>query len=405
MLLALLRNDTRTTALFALEADEAGWMSVLAEAKGQRVAGLAYRRLHEHGVLARVPPRVRQEFDEAARRVTYRVMRFHRELASLLDKLAATGVPVIPLKGACLATRYYRDLALRDFGDLDLLVPLDRLDDAVAAAHELGYRSSRQIDGAVVEATARHAPTCFKDGAGPIELHWQLAMPAEGVTIDVTGVWARSMPVTVLGRHARMLCPEDLVLHLCVHTSYQHLFGFGVRSLYDIAVVLDDPSTPFDWERFESLTRASRGADGAFLALDLARRLVGARVPAEALARLRPDTVDSIVLKSAEQQLFGDPALLRTLSSEVSRVVVSQRWARRWRHVRPRLFLRRVELAGLFGRDPAMTRVEQLFWHLVRLGDLVRRQGRTVVQLLGRRGSPLGETARRQELLRTWLGR
>src|SRR5512147_912439 len=46
-----------------------------------------------------------------------------QELVVLCEAFAARGVPVMPIKGATLASSVYGDLALRDFSDMDLLVP------------------------------------------------------------------------------------------------------------------------------------------------------------------------------------------------------------------------------------------------------------------------------------------
>jgi hypothetical protein len=49
--------------------------------------------------------------------------------------------------------------------------------------------------------------------------------------------------VTALG-----LGLEDLLLHLCFHTSFQHVFRFGgLRSFCDVATTLDERGPSVDW--------------------------------------------------------------------------------------------------------------------------------------------------------------
>jgi len=50
----------------------------------------------------------------------------------------------------------------------------------------------------------------------------------------VAELWQRVQTVTLDGIPYPILTPEDLLLHLCVHASYQHQFAFDLRSLWDI---------------------------------------------------------------------------------------------------------------------------------------------------------------------------
>jgi hypothetical protein len=62
-----------------------------------------------------------------------------QELVVLCEAFAAHGVPVIPIKGATLAASAYGDLTLRDFDDMDLLVPKRSIADAQTVLLALGY--------------------------------------------------------------------------------------------------------------------------------------------------------------------------------------------------------------------------------------------------------------------------
>ena len=62
-----------------------------------------------------------------------------QELVVLCEAFAAHGVPVIPIKGATLAVSAYGDLTLRDFNNLDLLVPKGSIAEAQAVLLAQGY--------------------------------------------------------------------------------------------------------------------------------------------------------------------------------------------------------------------------------------------------------------------------
>jgi putative nucleotidyltransferase-like protein len=70
-----------------------------------------------------------------------------QEIVVLCEAMAARGVPVIPIKGATLAASIYGDLALRDFNDMDLLVPERAIADAQAVLLASGYEMKDRPSG------------------------------------------------------------------------------------------------------------------------------------------------------------------------------------------------------------------------------------------------------------------
>ena len=62
-----------------------------------------------------------------------------RELIRIVDRLSALGVEVMPYKGLALAEVIYGDIALRQAGDIDLLIHPQDLPRIREAVRELGY--------------------------------------------------------------------------------------------------------------------------------------------------------------------------------------------------------------------------------------------------------------------------
>ena len=63
-------------------------------------------------------------------------------LSKLLAGLNGRGMPVILLKGAALALLYYGDYGLRPMMDADMLIPVNRVREAIDIITELGWRPS-----------------------------------------------------------------------------------------------------------------------------------------------------------------------------------------------------------------------------------------------------------------------
>lgn len=237
-------------------------------------------------------PLARRLAEEAAREERTTLLRFfffHEPLASLLQATARQGLDLIVLKGAALAETVYPRPGLRPFGDLDILV---RPADAARARdllESLGYVVDPQpwedlIGGRDCQANF------FKDtrpGLIVVELHTDLVNNdfwLGSVQVDMAGLWERAQAVRLAGVPARMLGPEDQLLHLCLHLAGHYLAA--PLSLRDIAQVCER-SAP-DWPLFLTLARRAGAATACFAGLSAAAQLLGAAVPLPVLGALAP---------------------------------------------------------------------------------------------------------------------
>jgi len=63
------------------------------------------------------------------------------------------------------------------------------------------------------------------------------------------GVWKRARKARVAGVDALVLCPEDSLLHLCLHL-FQHRRGGWLTSSCDIAELANHHRDRLDWQAF-----------------------------------------------------------------------------------------------------------------------------------------------------------
>src|SRR5262249_35420825 len=161
---------------------------------------------------------------------------------------------------------------------------------------EAGLRADGWRFGQSAAARAGgHAVASINDGVH-VDLHWNIEDDASPFRVDVPGLWERARPVRVAGCDAMALAPEDLLLHLCLHTAYCHgwlPFSGGLRQLWDIAAVTRHYRDDLEWGVVVARARDWGIDTCAWLALVLAKDMTRALVPSEALARLRPATRDA----------------------------------------------------------------------------------------------------------------
>jgi len=174
-----------------------------------------------------------------------------RELKAVLSSLVVRGVEVIVLKGAALVTNLYPDLGLRPMRDIDLLIHRKELAQAIEILYDLGYQRHlpparngiENLQGEVV---------CVKDGEFPIviEPHWTLGpeYPYSG-RIKAEGLWHRATRINLAGVDALALCPEDALLHLCLH-QFQHCQNFWLIPACDITELVRHYQDCLDWKVF-----------------------------------------------------------------------------------------------------------------------------------------------------------
>src|SRR5690606_33413903 len=99
------------------------------------------------------PESVAARLDEAQRRIAERNLRLSRALLDVLDLLTSAGIDALPLKGPVLAQQVYGSVAMRVFGDLDVLVAEARIDEALGVLLEAGY--VRRLSGASEQESER----------------------------------------------------------------------------------------------------------------------------------------------------------------------------------------------------------------------------------------------------------
>ncbi len=303
--------------------DAAGWETLVAEASRHGVSALAYQAL-AHGGYA--PRRVVQALEGHYLRNRLRNLRLYGRLAALLDALTAQAIDVIVLKGAFLAQAVYEDAALRPMSDADLLVRHSDLERAARAMRALGWRQSPALP------EGGHQLPTFELAGVQIDLHWSIEDDAAPFAIDVAGLWQRAVPARVGRAQALALSAEDLLLHLCLHTAYNHgwlQFDGGLRQLADIAAVVKRYESTLDWSVLAVRAQAWQASRCVWLGLVTARDLLRAGVHDAVLDRLAPSQPHDRWIQLASRLALGSHyAELARRLPVLGRSWMNKRWCR-----------------------------------------------------------------------------
>lgn len=351
-------------------------------------------------VLAAVWEHLRAKYLQA----TARNLLILHHAGMILNALKAEGIEVIVLKGLYLAEAVYPAPGLRTFDDLDLLCRRADLPAALDALQGLGYALSTWYDPADPNRDIKHLPPLLKENAPVVELHWTILEEEEPFTIDVEGMWERRLPARVAGVDVSALCPEDLVLHLALHTTYQHRLAGGARGLCDIAAVLRHAADSFDWQRLLETAQGWGAQRTAWLTFQLLPRVTGEEVPSWALAQLLPDPPGEGIVADALRQLVRPQSLLPPVTPDLAALGQTKGFFARLSLVLRRVFIPRRVLAREYNVDPRSLRL--YIYYPVRLARLLRDYRGSAARLLRGEGDALASACRESARgdLRDWLG-
>jgi len=380
------------------------WKGLLTLAAMQRVRPLFWHRLKQKGLDLAVPVETAEELRDALRRNAVRNLRLYGELRRLLSALKPEGIPVILLKGIFLAEAVYPNMGLREMNDIDVLARPADLVRIVGILTCMGYRPVHTVSEDTILKVQHHLSPMVKKGHASFEVHWNLTPPDTYYSIEPEGLWERAAQVHIAGCDTLALSPEDLLLHLCMHTSYHHQFAFGLRPSCDIAETISRFGPVLNWQTITERACRWGWQRGVYPALRLARELAGADVPAEILASLRPADMTEAVLETARAQIFTDKGLAALIPVSFAELLESRRLWDKIRIFWQRVFLPRAVIATLYSVPMDSVRIYGCYPR--RFIDVLRRHGYTLmkyrqkdaaVKILAERTSRIAGWLREQE--------
>ena len=273
------------------------WASLLQLAEHHGVVPILYQALSSLG--SEVPPASLALLKQRYQTNLHRTLSLARELVRILDHFDSLAIDVMPYKGVALSETLYGDIALRQAGDIDLLVRSRDLSRIKATLKEVGYSPHLLLNETEERTYLGSGYECAFDsaqGRNLLEVQWALQPRFYAVDFDMEALFCRAITVSVAGRNMKTPSPEDLFLILSLHAA-KHVWG---RLIWfcDIAQLLKSSALNWDWI---GRTAQSLGIVRILqVTLVLTNRLLGTAAPA-----------------AAEKTLSADPAAL-ALADEIA---------------------------------------------------------------------------------------
>ena len=272
-------SDSEPSSLRSALTAPLNWGLLEQSAQRNAMMPLVAYVLAQHGT-GFIPKDTLKKLQERLLRTAQKNLAWLQEWLRVLDVLADSRIPVISFKGPALALMAYRNLALREFADLDLLVrPCDVVRTRDVLLHNgyvLNSVAPDNTDAALNRFSDRQISFARNDNHEiNLDLHWGVTSEWSSFQLDVGSMFESAS----LERRDRIsflsLSPEYLLLLLSAHGT-KHCWS-NLRLLCDVACHVQS-SPNLNWNLCVRL--AEPGGDLVMKhSLLLTKQLLGLQLP------------------------------------------------------------------------------------------------------------------------------
>lgn len=327
LLLGLARTvqSTRTTdRIRTLLSGNVDWTALLQMAAWHKVIPLLYRSLQGQ-FAGQTPAEILASLHHHYTLIGRRNLHLAAELAALTAFLRTHGIHAIAYKGPTIALLAYRDLHLRQFGDLDVLVS----GNDYARTRELLMARAYRPD-----VDWGWESSFVDDSKGLcIDLHREITPDIFPARLAWADIRQRLITIRIAGRDIDTLNAEDMLLVLCVQLAKDTWGENALRlsKLCDIAELLR--STPeLDLEAVFQASRRAGCRRIFHFALLAAHELLEAPVAERLLSRARGEKQIEALLAHLRGKLLGqrEQAYVPALSAPDFHFMARERWRDRF---------------------------------------------------------------------------
>jgi Uncharacterised nucleotidyltransferase len=265
-------------AEFALSIPESlDWPRLLDLAQAHAVTPILRAALQNVQIPSSVSTALRASY-EASIRLS---LAHSAELLRVVELFGKARIPMVALKGPMLDQYLYGDLALRVFGDIDVLLKPDDVLRARDTLIDNGYRIASSLPWNSRSACLRlrgKEMSFDSPSGGSVDVHWRLMPPNFASVFDKMDPWQYQRVEHLAGHRVQTLSAEAQLLFLCAHGS-KHMFD-RLGWIADVARFLRI-ARDLDWKFLVNQSRDANCLMQLLLSIGLAVDLFGGAIPSE----------------------------------------------------------------------------------------------------------------------------
>lgn len=243
----------------------------------------------------RIPKIIQSQLQAYCQNKTARNLFLSKKLCQILELFSTHDIKVIPFKGSVLAAYAYKNLTLREFCDIDLLI------------EETDFTKVKELllsQGYQVRSELQHWGQDFanKDDIH-VDIHWQLAPSCFPYRLEFQELWQRRQTVSIFNQQVNNLSPEDLLLILCVQiVKDTHYRQEKLKQVYDIAELIRNSS--LNWEFIIQQGKALGSERLLLFGLAITQQLLKVEIPLNINQKIASDRIVNWYLNHVQKRLF-----------------------------------------------------------------------------------------------------
>ncbi|MGE7636524.1 nucleotidyltransferase domain-containing protein [Peribacillus frigoritolerans] len=209
---------------------EIDWDHFLLLARHHRVYPIVYAKLQKINRKG-IPRHVIEILYQEYKRNTFQMLHLSCEMELVSKLFADNQIRILFLKGPVIAFDIYGDISLRTSKDLDVLIPIHKLEKAEELLLSCGYEREEEILLKESKWRSHHVTYIHPTKNIQLEIHWRL-QPRPSKEPSFNELWEQKRVSTITSYPIYFLGKEDLFFYLVSHGA-RHGW-FRLRWLLDI---------------------------------------------------------------------------------------------------------------------------------------------------------------------------
>lgn len=253
-----------------------------------------------------LPEEIKKTLNREFQEHTRHNMFLTRKLIDIIGFFNSNDIPILSFKGPLLANHAYGNLALRQFGDLDILLPPKYLEAGIKLLMTNGYTPTSSLSWLYKTnwnmSRKKDVGFISDDKNVLLELHWKLSGSHFAVPFEMSRLWQELETVDLAGIKVNTLSFNDLLIYLCLHGAKHSWERFGwicdinelIRSEKDI-----------NWELVNSEAKRLGCENTLALGLCLLNEFFDLEVPTPILQKIENDSTFREIVADIRARLFA----------------------------------------------------------------------------------------------------
>ncbi len=304
LILHLSREDLATDEINSLFENSVNWSYLIETAARHCVIPLVFKNIEEY-FSDQIPKNIFLEMQSIFKdTATYNFV-LSAQVIAIINALQENNLDILSYKGMTLAQLAYKDISLRQFGDIDILIRKEDFPKVKKALLEIGCRSAWDATDKQEKAALKYYyeyPFTYGENNTLVEVHWKFIEPFFAFDYATEDIWERVQNVQICGRDVPTLASEDYLIVLSSHGS-KHFFE-RFSWVCDIARLVEN--TEIDWDLMIERAKKVGALRMVWLGLWMARETLATKMPEEIYKQVSAEPEIQEIGKTFIENMFAE---------------------------------------------------------------------------------------------------